>query len=192
MDEQTGGIPVRITTTLIAACLLAAAIGCGTSIQTNYDYDVNANFERYGTYDWIPQPETKAGSAQQARQSSDLLDKRIKNHVNAALKEKGMALDTNAPDMLVVYHVGVQDKVQVTDWGYRYSDYYWGWGGREIDVYNYEQGTLILDFIDATTENLVWRGAGSVALDGNTNPEKQDELVRKVVGKIMSKYPPSR
>jgi len=70
---------VRITATLIAAGLLVAAVGCGTSIQTNYDYDVNANFAQYGTYNWIPQPEAKAGSAQQARQRNDLLDKRIKN-----------------------------------------------------------------------------------------------------------------
>ena len=183
---------MRFIGTLIAAGLLLIVVGCGTSIQTNYDYDVNASFENYRTYDWIPLPDAPAGSAQQARQRNDLLDKRIKNHVNAALQENGMTLDTNTPDMRIVYHVGVQDKVQVTDWGYRYSDHYWGWGGRDIDVYNYEQGTLILDFIDASTQNLVWRGAGSVALDTSTNPEKQDELVRKVVGKIMSKYPPKR
>jgi hypothetical protein len=183
---------VRFAGTLIAAGLLIVVVGCGTSIQTNYDYDVNTSFDNYRTYDWIPQPDIPAGSAQEAKQRNDLLDKRIKTHVNAQLQEMGMTLDTNTPDMRVVYHVGVQDKVQVTDWGYRYSDHYWGWGGREIDVYNYEQGTLILDFIDASTQNLVWRGAGSVALDGSTSPDKQNELVRKVVGKIMSKYPPKR
>ena len=45
---------MRITVTLMAAGLLVAAFGCGTSIQTNYDYDVNANFEQYSTYNWIP------------------------------------------------------------------------------------------------------------------------------------------
>ena len=183
---------MKFTGTLIAAVLLAVVAGCGTSIQTNYDYDVNANFENYRTYDWIPLPDTLPNNAQDAQTHNSLLDQRIKNHVNAALKEKGMTLDTNTPDMLVVYHVGVQDKVQVTDWGYRYSDYYWGWGGRDIDVYNYEQGTLILDFVDAATKKLVWRGAGSVALGSNPNPQKQDELVGKVVGKIMSRYPPKR
>lgn len=183
---------MRITGIMTFVGLLMVVAGCGTSIQTNYDYDVNASFVDYHTYNWIQPQSGEAGGAQQARQSNDLLDKRIKNHVNAQLQEKGMTLDTNTPDMLIIYHTGVQDKVQVTDWGYRYSDYYWGWGGREIDVYNYEEGTLILDFIDASTQNLVWRGAGKVALDRNTNPDKADELVRKVVGKIMSKYPPNR
>jgi hypothetical protein len=191
-DERTGGYLVKIIGTLLATGLVLAAAGCGTSIQTSYDYDVNADFETYRSYNWIPVPELEPGSSRQAVQRNDLLDKRIKNHVNAQLQERGLTLDTNTPDLLIVYHTGVQDKVQVTDWGYRYSDHYWGWGGREVDVYNYEEGTLILDLIDAATQNLVWRGAGSVALDSESSPEKSDELIRKVVGKIMSKYPPNR
>jgi hypothetical protein len=183
---------VRIITILIAAAMLTAAAGCGTSIRTNYDYDVNADFETYRTYEWLPRPEAPPGTARQALESNDLLDKRIKSHVNAVLQAKGLQLVSDKPDMLVTYYVNVKDKVQVSDWGYRYSDHYWGWGGRDIDVYNYEEGTLILDFIDAATHDLVWRGAGSVALDSSRSPEKQDELVGKVVGKILSKFPPKR
>jgi hypothetical protein len=183
---------VRIIGIIIVAGLLTVAAGCGTSIQTNYDYDVNANFESYRTYDWMPVPVGDSGGAREARERNDLLDERIRTNVDAQLQEKGLALDKNTPDLLVVYHVGLKDKVQVTDWGYRYSDYYWGWGGRDIDVYNYQEGTLMLDFIDASTKKLVWRGAGSVAVDSETTPEKSNELVRKVVGKILSKYPPKR
>jgi len=190
--KKTGGILVKIAGKMLAALTLLAVAGCGTSIQTNYDYDVNAQFETFRTYNWVPRPQSEPGSASRAVQQNDLLDKRIKNQVDAQLKEKGLTLDTNTPDLLIVYHTGIQDKVQVNDYGYGYSDYYWGWGGRDIDVYNYEEGTLILDFVDAATQQLVWRGAGSVALDGNTNPDKSDELIRKVVGKIMSRYPPSR
>jgi hypothetical protein len=104
-----------------------------------------------------------------------------------------LSIDKNAPDMLIVYHVGVQDKVQVTDWGYRYSDYYWGHGGRDIDVYNYQEGTLIVDLVDAQTKQLIWRGAGSTAIDNSGgSPEKTDKKVNNVVGKIFSKYPPKR
>ena len=180
---------IGILTALLAVSLIA---GCGTSINVNYDFDVNADFEQYKTYDWVPLPDTPPGDARRAQQSNTLLDKRIKSQVNAALAEKGMSVRSDSPDMLAAYHVGVKDKVQVTDWGYRYSDHYWGWGGRDIDVYNYEEGTLIIDFIDAQTKELVWRGAGSVALDSSTDPQKSEELIRKVVGKILSQYPPKR
>jgi hypothetical protein len=170
-----------------------AISGCGSSISVNHDWDVNAPFEDFKTYDWIPLPETPPGNAGQAVQRNDLLDKRIRAAVDDALAGKGLVPSKNTPDLLVVYHVGVQDKVQVTDWGYRYSDYYWGWGGREIDVYNYKEGTLIIDLIDAKTKNMVWRGAGTKPLDdGNPTPEKQEKNIRNAVGAIMEKYPPKR
>jgi hypothetical protein len=59
-------------------------------------------------------------------------------------------------------------------------------------VYNYEEGTLIIDFIDVATTQLVWRGAGKVALSNSGSSGADDELVKKVVGKILSKYPPKR
>jgi hypothetical protein len=167
-------------------------VACGTSISTNYDYDVNARFEQYRTYDWVPKKESNAGGAGAARQQSDLMNNRIKNAIAQQLSEKGFTENSSGPDVLMIFHTGVQDKVQVTDWGYRYSDYYWGWGGRDIDVYNYEEGTLIIDMVDAKTNQLVWRGAGSVALDNNMSPEKANNLVNSVVGKIFSKYPPKR
>lgn len=184
---------VKTVAALIALSALLLLAGCGTSISTNYDYDVNARFADYKTFDWQPGPEVAPGNANQARQSNDLLDKRIKTNVEAVLKDQGMTRNTNTPDIRIVYYTGVKDKVQVTDWGYRYSDAYWGWGGRDIDVYNYEEGTLIIDFIDVATTQLVWRGAGKVAIDsGGGGAKADDELVRKVVGKILSKYPPQR
>jgi hypothetical protein len=184
---------VKILGTIVVLFAIATLWGCGTSISTNYDYDVNANFETYRTYDWIPQPDASPGSAQAAQQRNDLLDKRIRNAVDNVFKDKGLSNDKNAPDMLVVYHVGVQDKVQVTVWGYRYSDSYWGYGGREIDVYNYQEGTLIVDLVDAQTKQLIWRGAGSTAIDdSNRSPEKSDQTINKVVGKVFSQYPPKR
>jgi len=184
---------VRQTGAFILLAVLLTVSGCGSSISVNHDYDVNAPFEDYRTFDWIPQQTAPPGNANTALQQNDLLDKRIKNAVADALAEKGIIPNAGNPDVLLVYHVGVQDKVQVTDWGYRYGDSYWGWGGREVDVYNYKQGTLIIDMIDARTQQLVWRGAGQKPIDdGNRSPEKSDEEIRKAVGKIMSQYPPKR
>jgi hypothetical protein len=178
---------------LLLLVMMLMVSGCGSSISVNNDYDVNAPFADYKTYDWMPQPAAAPGNAKTAVQRNDLLDKRIKNAVADVLVEKGLVPDAANPDVLLAYHVGVKDKVQVTDWGYRYGDAYWGWGGRDIDVYNYKEGTLIIDMIDAGTNQLVWRGAGQKALDdGKQTPQKSDELIRKVVGKIMSQYPPKR
>ena len=104
---------------------------------------------------------------------------------------RGLAPSNAQPDLEVVYHVGAQDKIQVTDWGYRYSDYYWGYGGRQIDVYQYTEGTLVIDLVDAATDNLVWRGSGSGVVDQTQRtPEEMQARMNDIVAKIMKSFPP--
>ena len=170
----------------------ALVVGC-SSISTNYDYDRDADFGSYGTFAWYELPANAPTDARQAQQRNDLLDKRIKNAVSAELEKKGMTLVTNNPDVYLVYHTGIEDKVNVTDWGYSYSDYYWGYGGRDITVTNYQQGTLIIDFIDAREKELVFRVSGQKTLDSSPpSPEKQEKTIRKAVEAMLSLYPPRR
>ncbi|MDH3196696.1 MAG: DUF4136 domain-containing protein [Candidatus Krumholzibacteria bacterium] len=175
---------------LLPALLFAVvAAGC-SSMEFSHDWDKDADFATYRTYAWVNVPTTAVGDAQAARRTNALLDKRIKSAVDAEMKTKGFSVDTASPDLLVVYHVGVQDKVNVTDWGYRYSYDYYGWGGRNIDVYQYTEGTLILDLIDAQTKELVWRGSAMATLEDNPSPEKAEARLQQAVQGIMANYPP--
>ena len=79
----------------------ALAAGC-SSISTNYDYDRDADFGSYCTFAWYELPANAPTDARQAQQRNDLLDKRIKNAVNAELERKGMTLVTNNPDVYLV------------------------------------------------------------------------------------------
>ena len=63
---------------------------------------------------------------------------------------------SKTPDFRVALHTGQQSKVRVTDYGYGYGVGRWGGGG--LDVYQYQEGTLILDVVDAKTKKLMWRG----------------------------------
>jgi hypothetical protein len=182
------------TARLLGLGLLMLTAGCGSGISVNHDYDVNAHFEDYDTYAWIERSMDPAtGNAQAAQTQNDLLDARIKSAVSNELDRRGLVENTKTPDVLLTYHLGVQDKIAVQDWGYRYSDYYWGYGGRQIDVYNYQEGTLIIDIIDASRQELVWRGAGQKNLrDTRPTPEQITQEINHAVGKIMEAYPPPR
>ncbi len=184
----------RFPAIVAAIAALALMAGC-SSLSTSYDYDANADFAKYRTFAWMAKPEAAPGDAAQARRNSDLLDRRIRSAVAGELAARGISEDAGGPGLLAVYHIGVEEKIQVTDYGYNYSPYsaYWGYGygGRSIDVYQYQQGTLIIDLIDASTKNLVWRGSGTKALsDRQLSPEELQERVNKIVAKIMETYPP--
>ena len=109
---------------------------------------------------------------------------------------KGFAHSPDNPQLLAVFHLGVQDKVQVSDWGYGYSNYYYGgahgyYGGRTMDVYQYQEGRLIIDLVDAATHNLVWRGTGEAVMQGGLKtPAEVQHRIDTVVNQIMANFPP--
>lgn len=176
----------------VALCLISGLMGCSSSISINHDFDRDADFASYKTFDWIEAPTAVMGSARAAQQRNSLLDKRVKTAVERELSAKGFQKESDNPDLLLVYHTGVQDKVEVTDWGYRYSYDYWGYGGRDISVYNYQQGTLIVDLIEAKTMELVWRGSATKALETNPTPEQVEKTLNEAIARMFQRYPPSR
>ncbi len=166
--------------------------GC-SSITVNYDYDTTTNFGQYRTYKWAPEPgnPTQVQDANQASQRSGLLSNRIKSAVDIELKAKGLTLSEGDADLMVIFHLGTQDKIQVTDWGYGYSSHYWGYGGRQVDVYQYQEGQMIIDLVEEQSHNLVWRGSGKGVVDSSPrSPEEMQARINDVVAQIMANYPP--
>jgi hypothetical protein len=53
-------------------------------------------------------------------------------------------------------------------------------------VDQYHEGTMILDFVDAKTKRLVFRGIGQAVVSG---PESNAEKIRQGVHKMMEGYP---
>jgi hypothetical protein len=166
--------------------------GC-SSVNVKHDYDKNAEFSSLKVFDWIPQP-VDTTITRERRQRRAFFDARLKNAVNENLAEKGFQLNAKNPDFQVVYHLDVKDRINATDWGYNTSGNwtYWGWGGRDVDVQQYRQGTLVIDIVDAATKQLIWRGLAQGALpEKPLTPEEAEKKINKVVGKILDKFPPS-
>jgi hypothetical protein len=57
-------------------------------------------------------------------------------------------------------------------------------------VTQYTEETLILDFIDFETKNIIWRGTALEALPGTRDPEKADKEIQKTVDQLLAKFPP--
>jgi hypothetical protein len=182
---------MRRLSTVLLMCLAILLSGC-SSLSVNYDWDNEAAFPSYRTFAWVQQGTMPVGDAQAALARNSLLDQRIKRAVNTQLEGKGMRLDEQNPDLLCAYHTGVQEKVNVTDWGYRYGDAYWGYGGRNLDVTQYTEGTLIIDLIDANTTQLVWRASASKVIDDNVSPEKAEYEINNIVKEMLKPYPPEQ
>jgi hypothetical protein len=153
-------------------------MGC-SSVTVNSDFDPEANFLQYKTFDWMPY---------HAKPSANpLMDKRIQSTVERELSDKGyQQRAVGKPDFLIAYHAGAKDKIDVDTYGYRYGRYGRRWG-TYTTVREYKQARLVIDFIDAQSKELFWRGWAAGEFD---NPEQAKEKAEEMIAKILAKYPP--
>ena len=169
-------------------CVVFLAAGC-SSVSVSHDFDSQVNFADLRTYSWMPAPESPSESTQRELQQNSLIEGRVKRAVNEHLAAKGLIQTRQDPDFLVAFHTGVQDKTDIQSWGYGYG--YWGMGGGGVSTIHYQEGTLILDFIDPKTDNLIWRGVGKKVVSERTTPQKSEKEISNAVEKILKKFPPS-
>ena len=167
--------------------LMGFVVSCSTIYGVQYDYDKQADFKSLKTYDWMTVPE---------KADIDSLNvERVKKAVNAELQAKGLMMTSNNPDFLIAEHMGKKDKVQVTNWNYGYGSYGryrgGGYGGpRGTSTYEYEEGSLILDFVDAKSKKMIWRGVAKAQIDDTNTPEKSEKLINEAVQEILKNFPP--
>ena len=162
---------MKAPTLLAAGCLAALLSACATGPSIRSDYDQKADFSRYRTFGYMsPLGTDKAGY-------SSLLTERLKDATRGQMEMRGYVYNTADPDLLINFNGKLQQKTQVTQappaigpyYGYR-SGFYGGWPGYGWGdtVYQYTEGTLNIDLVDARRKQLVWEG---VAVGEVRNPE---------------------
>jgi hypothetical protein len=168
---------------------------CAT-LNVTTDYDKTADFSQYKTFAFH-QLTDKSGSV------SDLNKNRILRAIKAELLKKGFTENKDNPDLMVNVSTILEDKKSViahTDYyGYGgvYRPYGWGVGyagfappsTTTFNVYEYKDGSLIIDLIDAAKKQLVWQGTGNKEIDKPSSDP--DTAINEAVTKIMAGFPPN-
>lgn len=161
-------------------CLGIFAASC-SGIRVQSDFDPNTNFAGLKTYDWMPVPEDLG--------INDLDLARLKKAVDSQMAGKGYPLSSEDPDFRIAVHFSSENKVSVSNTGYGY--YYDGfYGSTGVRTYEYEEGTLVLDFVDKDSKTLFWRGAATGELQDLKTPERREKEINEVVEKILKRFPP--
>jgi hypothetical protein len=61
-----------------------------------------------------------------------------------------------------------------------------------VDVSHYDEGTLVIDFVDMTKQELVWRGIGTGAVSESPSVEERTEKINNAVTHILEQFPPTK
>jgi uncharacterized protein DUF4136 len=176
---------------LSAVTLLLAAGSLAQDVR--YNFDKSTDFSKFKTYKWV--------AIKDAAKVNDLVDKQIKDALDAELATKGLTkVEGDDANLYIGYQPAVGEEKQFnsysTGWGYG-SGWGGGWygggmgttttSGSTSTIY---KGQLALDMYDSAGHDLVWRGVVSKTIDPKAKPEKQQKNLAKAVKKLMKDYPP--
>ena len=175
---------------LSVVTLLLAASSVAQDVRFNFDK--NADFSKFKTYKWV--------LIKDADKVNELVDKQIKDAVDAELATKGLTkVEGDDANLYIGYQPAVGQEKQFNSYstGYGYGP---GWGGgwyggmgtttttgTTSTIY---KGQLDLDMYDSAGHDLVWRGVVSKTIDPKAKPEKQQKNLAKAVKKLLKNYPP--
>jgi len=168
--------------------LLLALGGCTIAPTVILDYNTGFDFSQFKSYQWLKnKDEDKVITLEQRR---DI------NAIETMLNRKGFTKAKQSADADFLLSIQtVTDKKTNIDSFYRGFGYYpLGWPAYNTTTFirEYEVGTLILDVIDASKKEVVWRGtiASRLSLNKKLTPEQRASKALKHAEILLIPFPP--
>jgi hypothetical protein len=202
MRKQIATLPMKLGLILTAIFIAACASSPPTpDVDYKHDYD----FSRIKTFSYLSNSGETSGNSARAF-LSDMAINRINDAISDTMELKGYRFveDAFQADVLVTWHLIAQDKTDVRTTntgpsyggsygrhrGYNRSAFYncWNCGSTQVTVKNYTQGTFIVDIVDPTLNQSVWRAVIQSKLKAEVNQDQQAYNV--AAGRIFASFPP--
>lgn len=169
--------------------LLVMTFGCSSQV-IKADFDHGEDFSIYQEFEWAKKPASQASSRSPLAAHKNLYEKRLKAAIQNYLKAKNIVLatpSTGKVDFKIATHFNVGGKIDVKNWGYKYRGRY---KNPNLKNETHLDQTLVIDFIDIESNQLIWRGWATGTVDHN--PKKSEEKMKESVAKILSQFPPKK
>ena len=191
--------PVRF---LLACAATSVACGGGLKIQT--DYNQMIDYTQFETYAFMP--------VEDRVDQNDLIAARIRNAISANIEEAGYRKidDAGSADLVVAWHLILDEKFSTTTTGGGYSGGYYGAYGRGYwgrygyggggygmstsytTVNEWTEGTAVIDIIDREEDILIYRGTAESKIQENVDPQERTERINDAVARMLADFPPER
>lgn len=163
--------------TRLLALALVVVVGCAaTTFDVLSRHDENYDFKGKRTYKWLEIPANERLPTTVADyQRSDRI---MRESIDRELQDRGFKV-ADSPDYHITYWVQVKERIATGDYG--------STGAWDPNWYvgRYEKGGVVIDVIDAHSNELVWRGTALA----DFRPGKGEKLVDEAVARILDEFP---
>ena len=179
---------IQITLVTVFALFLSA---CGsTPLESVSDFDAGFDFSKVRNIAFLPIDRANLNTVI----VSDMQVNRINQALEDDLRRKGFSVikDTQQADLLLSWHLVTQEKTDVRS--YNSASYYNCWrcgpAVSDVSVRQYTVGTFIVDMVDPSLGQSVWRSTIESKLSSKPDPETAPERRREAAMAIFSNFPP--
>lgn len=194
---------MRFLRHFLSLSLMAAFFftSCGPKVDANKR--TAKSMSSFNTYAFLPNQDTiQTSNYDNARVNEIVIDE-----IRARMQEQNYRLDRNQPDLLVYYHLMMDEEMAVnanpvyTNYSYYRPGHYVGpyyrnyaynnyftvprIVGNNVQQVPYKEGTLVIDLIDRRSNEIVWRGSAEDVVERN-NLEAE---LRTYVNAIFERLP---
>jgi hypothetical protein len=159
---------------VLAAC---ASLEVGSYVRRGID------MRQYRTYNWAPFVEQSTGDPR--LDNNRFFKEHVQLAIDRELATRGLE-KTDTPDVLIRYHASIMQEAYISGAGYdrTHCD--------ECRPELFDTGTLLIDFVDARTSQLVWRGWAKSGVDGAIDDQewmerKIDDAVARILQRLSSR-----
>jgi len=158
-------------------------------------FDPAVAFAPMRRYAFAADPQTRFDAEPGTKVGNPFLEKEIQRAVRSDLGSRGYDLvSADEAEFLVAVHVGARNttwySVRMADRVDAYDYYYdqWRGAGAVIRPHTASDGTVVIDFADPKSGDLLWHGwmTESVPPTGD-----RYELIKRIVNKILAQFPPT-
>lgn len=184
-----------LRTGLLGLLVLFVA-GC-TAIQVTSDYNPKTDFSRLKTYAWLSEADNPS---ENVRINNKLVIDSVRVSVERNLDSKGFAkAEREQADFLITWFGAIDQKIKTENinhfyrpygYGTLYRDPYWNTQPTVTNVTEYEEGSLIFDFLDPKNHALLWRSTGRDKIVKGQPEDKVRKNIDKAVSQILIGFPP--
>jgi uncharacterized protein DUF4136 len=156
--------------------LLAVLVAAGCQSVTTH-FDRGTDFASLKTYRWDEGTPPSGPFA--------VMNDFVQKTITEELAARGLQVDSQKAALLARYHTDTDQAFTLNangDWS-AFFDL------REV---RFQQGTLVLDLIDARTKKLLWRGTAEDVFDQRDLISQNEKRVALAVKKMLADFPPEK
>jgi len=173
------------------AMMVVLISSCAINPKIHSDYNRSIDFNQYQSFGFYEQVNTEHGY-------ETLITQYLKKITIAEMTKRGLTFAEQNPDLLINFHTNVEQKQKIYKvprydyvgyYAYRMHRYYYEpWPEYQIQIDNYEEGTLNIDMIDRKSTKMVWEG---IAVGRLTKKDKENiqSTIENAVVEIFTLFP---